>query len=567
MKSFYSILLSALLLASPFSLEAGSVSKVDCSNRAKDVHKPDRTEWMSNLRSHVKTQPASNKAPQDAHKFYYTDIIHEVSGEVTNYTVSATSYFPYYTYILNYFYTGMVGHLVFEEADHTVYMENPISYTITNTWAKGTYTDTQLSFQFPQPIYADAETGEIYELHRMIKNEAKSTAYAPVFEVDDSKPLTYTKDSKGDYVLDSEDGTVMVGMTDSNGSWIEYGDVGVTLSEFEKKVLTPSDMPADFEHYMHVWVLVEADDLYEVKIGEYDGKVYFQGLYEDNPHALLVGELDGNKVIIPSGQYVGIDDDFNYYVFAHGIHMGEIYDSFFDKNTTAYYIEDDIKFDYDRSKGTLTCTNEAFAMVGGEVDDAAKIEVFGVYEGAVILREPDDVSLEPKPAYDLKLDVGWDESILNFTFDGENNEGWPLDRDALFYRIYFEGEVFTFSHYDYWSLEEPTDEIGFDQIVLDEAGYADVYYYRGTRYVYFYFEAENPGVQTIYREEDGTEHCSEIVYVDPASVGNITANRQVVSTTYTDLSGRQVVEPHNGLYIKTVNYSDGSRKTTKVTIQ
>jgi hypothetical protein len=193
--------------------------------------------------------------------------------------------------------------------------------------------------------------------------------------------------------------------------------------------------------------------------------------------------------------------------------------------------------------------------------------VFGVYEGAVILREPDDVSLEPKAAYDLKLDVGWDESILNFTFDGENNEGWPLDRDALFYRIYFEGEVFTFSHYDYWSLEEPTDEIGFDQIVLDEAGYADVYYYRGTRYVYFYFEAENPGVQTIYREEDGTEHCSEIVYVDPASVGNITANRQVVSTTYTDLSGRQVVEPHNGLYIKTVNYSDGSRKTTKVTIQ
>jgi hypothetical protein len=531
------------------------------------VHKPNRTEWTENLKSHVQTPTASTKAPKSADKFYFTDIIYDVPGEVQTYKVSATSYFPYYSYVLNYFYAGMVGHLVFDEADHTVYMKNPISYTITDTWAKGTYTDNQLLFQFPQPIYADPSSGEIYELHRMIKNEEKSTTYSPVFDVDDSKPLTYNKDANGDYVLESEDGTVMIGMTDSNGNWHEYGDVGVTLSPFDDDVLTPTDLPADFEHNMHVWVLVETDDIYEVKVGEYNGNVYIQGLYEDNPHALLVGKLEGDKVVIPSGQYVGINDDYNYYVFAYGLHTDQRYDSFFDQYSTMYYIEDNIVFDYDKENGVLTCHNEAFGMVGGEVEEEDKIEVFGIYQGVVIRREPDNVSLQPKPAYDLNLDVGWDESILNFTFDGENVDGWPLDRDKLFYQVYFENEPFVFSHFDYWSLEEPINEIGFDQLVLDESGYADVYYFRGTRYVYFYFEAENPGVQTIYREEDGTEYRSEIVYVDPTSVADITINRQAVSATYTDLSGRQVVEPHAGLYLKTVTYSDGSRRTTKVAIK
>ncbi len=58
------------------------------------------------------------------------------------------------------------------------------------------------------------------------------------------------------------------------------------------------------------------------------------------------------------------------------------------------------------------------------------------------------------------------------------------------------------------------------------------------------------------------------IYVEGSgSVNDIVTNKVVESVNYFDLQGRKVVNPENGLYIKTTKYSDGSVRNSKVTIK
>jgi hypothetical protein len=65
-----------------------------------------------------------------------------------------------------------------------------------------------------------------------------------------------------------------------------------------------------------------------------------------------------------------------------------------------------------------------------------------------------------------------------------------------------------------------------------------------------------------------------IFNANKCKVGNTTAihdlngdSDQVLKTTYYDLSGRKVLVPTNGIYLKTVKLKNGEQQTTKVTLK
>jgi hypothetical protein len=230
---------------------------------------------------------------------------------------------------------------------------------------------------------------------------------------------------------------------------------------------------------------------------------------------------------------------------------------------------DTFSFTYDAENGKLSGFTGAIGVVGGDLTDAEAIEAYAVFTNPSIERTPDEISYVPKAAYDLYLYEDDEEALLAFSFDALNEDGWPLNEDNLYYRVYIDGELFTLSPNEYVDLSEPLTDIGYAQNLYDEDGYNDVYDGldgEGDRYIYFYFDATNPGIQTVYKDGDD-EYCSEIVYADGTAVKGTLADKSVASQTYYDLNGCKVARPQNGVYIKTVTFTDGTSNTYKVIVR
>lgn len=512
--------------------------------------------------------PRSAKKAKAAFKANSSDEpLYDVEGVSKSYIVSASSYFNFYGYSFDYDFGGMVGNVVFEEGSDVVYLKNPISYLITDSYIQGTGAESVLSFQLPQPLFE--EDGTMYYAHRMVKDEANSSDYDASYEVDDSVPYTFSIDADG-VIRSTESGDgVILGLTDEDGNWVLYGDYDTTMTPFSKSVLTVDDLSRDVVRALEDWAVIGEDGSQSVRVADVDGKLYIVGINPDNANAVVVGDIDGNTVTFASEQYVGIDEDYNYYQFFCGMTVEEEYDEYYDETYYLYTPMETFSFTYDAENGKLSGFTGAIGVVGGDLTDAEAIEAYAVFTNPSIERTPDEISYVPKAAYDLNLYEDDTEALLEFSFDALNEDGWPLNEDNLYYRVYIDGELFTLSPNEYVDLSEPLTDIGYAQNLYDEDGYNDVYDGldgEGDRYIYFYFDAANPGIQTVYKDGDD-EYCSEIVYADGTAVKGTLADKGVASQTYYDLNGCKVARPQNGVYIKTVTFTDGTSNTYKVIVR
>ena len=68
-------------------------------------------------------------------------------------------------------------------------------------------------------------------------------------------------------------------------------------------------------------------------------------------------------------------------------------------------------------------------------------------------------------------------------------------------------------------------------------------------------------IETAEEDIDLEEIVFEVVVT---GINDMTANKQVASTTYFDMAGRQVSQPMGGVFVKSVRYTDGTVITMKV---
>jgi hypothetical protein len=229
---------------------------------------------------------------------------------------------------------------------------------------------------------------------------------------------------------------------------------------------------------------------------------------------------------------------------------------------STYKFDPIVTFTLNDDRDMLTCENDGFGIFGGNLNDQDMVESYSIHEGSRIQLIPDNISLQPKPAYDLEFYSEDGISMLYFSFDAQNIDGWTLNPNYLYYRVYIGNDIFTLTPDTYCGIDSELTDIGYSQEILDADGAYDVSA-EETRYIYFYSPVENPGIQTVYKYND-EEYVSRIVYANGQTGLRTIAAPEPAEATYSDLMGRPISNPSHGIYLRTVRTANGAIKTDKI---
>lgn len=474
---------------------------------------------------------------------------------------------------------GLAYDAVFTD-NNEVYLKNPVNMLDFDTYIKGEVTEDGLKFDFPQPFFrseTDEGTFDLYvdvlELAEVPYPDAPDEYYTTFIPAEDTRSIIFTKMEDGSYMMEGEH---MLGVT-YNDYWQGYGEMALNLLPFEA---TTAQIPEGIE-YDFSYVL--ADELMgwdhtilrSIGIGELDGVTYISGLASGMPDAVIYGTFDKEKntLTIPSNQFLG--KYYNHYIFFMSGLGKTWYDEDWEEEMISYEITDDpLVLNYDPETNVYTpviqeeydyvffmfnygnietylCEYYAIDRIysQGEITDYAPInpEILSIY----------DISfMDPEYSY-----------AFEFNIYGDNNNGQILQDNNIYYNIFINGELYTFTAEEYPSLLD----IGVKEItdipVFLNAG-DDIFTsgnYHGIALKRT--DVETVGVRAVYIDGD-TRAESEIVTVtntgEPVSVA-INNVSSAAKTEFFDLTGRKISgKAANGMILKRTILRDGTVRTEKI---
>lgn len=270
----------------------------------------------------------------------------------------------------------------------TVYMQDPISNILVGSWVKGTIDGDKLRVPLLQGVYySESEgrglvtgVGKYYEYEEDGKTYI-DYAYDPtftevVFNIGKDGTLTiedtFLTENTDDmppyiYTLFDNTGARWNGYADWNSVYTPLNDVVTTFpdgAEVSDYVVKCSDGTAD---------------LY--KVGFKDNNVYILGLATD-PDAAIAGQIDGDKIVFPAGQYVGIKDGYLDYFYGLNFTVEKTYDEENDsyKTKRVYTMPEIFAVSYDTgTKKLVAADDQAFVITRGKIADISKFSRVKVY--------------------------------------------------------------------------------------------------------------------------------------------------------------------------------------------
>lgn len=224
-----------------------------------------------------------------------------------------------------------------------------------------------------------------------------------------------------------------------------------------------------------------------------------------------------------------------------------------------------------RANGNWTSYAEATykAVMGKGVDDDRSTNIFDTYRYALINawdKRP-AAPLPPKltafQAYDPNPWGG--PGGLQFTLSYYSSDFNYLDPSHLYYNLYIDDELVTFSPDDYQNLKTEMTDVPYS--------FSDQYefykYDENHRTIYFYKDVKKKiGMEAVYVDGDlrfGSGITEYYPNGDPTGVDMTEATvKQIKSVDFYDLSGRKLSAPAKGICIRTITYTDGSKASRKI---
>ncbi len=461
-----------------------------------------------------------------------------------------------------------------------VYLKNPISMLDWDTYIKGTVTDEGLQFDFPQPLYRSVYDDESFDLYVDVLEYAEVESpddpdeYLTTFiPTEETRSIIFTKEADGSYMMEDE---FMLGVT-CEGKWQGYGEMGLTLIPFNA---TPTAIPDGIEYDYSYIVADEFTGwdhtvLRPIGIGEKDGVTYITGLASGMPDAVIYGTFDkeNNTLTIPSDQFLG--KYYNHYIFMMAGIGRSYYDEFWEEEMYSFDIIDDplvLNFDPETNTyrpvipegndysyvifnfgnlETYPCEYYAIDRIysQGEITDYAPI-------APEILFVSDIEFMDPEYSYSFE-----------FNIYGDNKAGQILWDNNIYYNIFINGELYTFTSEEYPELAEEGYQELTDIPVLLNVG-DDIYSggnYHGVALKRK--DIETIGVRALYIDGE-IRGESEIVTVntlgETVSVGQM-GMTSGAKTELFDLNGRKISRPvNNGVTVKRTTLEDGSVRVEKL---
>lgn len=335
---------------------------------------------------------------------------------------------------------------------------------------------------------------------------------------------------------------------------------GWSEMEFTKTETQPVNPPAGLEVKDYLISMeiygdeTGANHEQRVKVGIDGSDIYIGGLvYGDNAE-WIKGTLDGGKATFKPGQLICSG---NYWEF---LMPGE--QQVDDEGTLS--LLDELTFTYDEASGTLA--TDAMLLLCYTVNGGTSY-----YSIAY-----NDVALTPyveKPAVPAAPVInyfftytGLVNSVACFLLPSTDTDGHYIDPAKLYYKVYFDGKPYTFTKENCPELDADMEEVPYDMDGII-SGASQIYKNGAWSFIAVPGYYGTIGVQAVYYG-GGERNVSGITYLDNETSGisavDAGAHGGVVKTEYFTLAGVKVDKPQHGIYVKTVTYADGTRRSVKV---
>lgn len=463
-------------------------------------------------------------------------------------------------------FDGIWGKIVEAPDNKTIYINNPIGAYYSDAWIKGERTtgdtiEVKLPQQFVHEEY-DGMSNDAW-LYKLVpvKVEQDGETYTTFKPDSTSQTVKYVWRNDSIVLVNTTQDSKLLGMCTEEGEWYGYGDYIQQYTVFDQQPVAPKDETKATQ--MSITYYDSGQRYGRVKKVVREGNdIYIAGLNKNIPSGWAKGTISGNKATFSGHQYMGLDSVTASYAFFEPVSHNMVWDSEIGDSIENLTLADAITFAYDADKGTLSTDSTFVANQGYKMFN----QVF-TYDGA---------TLEPwteKAATPLAVDAStmsympfseeYGYGLLAFAPSEFDADGYILDANKLYYSIYLDDDVLTIDPDEYKLFPYETTEIPFTYSdMLDFVNYA------GMWQVYtFVTGIDRIGVQMIYKG-GGEVRKSAITYIsatneDPSAVSNVAQTGKVAGVTYTDLSGRRVSRPGNGLFIQTTRLADGTITTSK----
>ena len=458
--------------------------------------------------------------------------------------------------------------------NNEVYIQNPIGNYTTSSFAKGTYADGKIKVELPQCIgtYYDSTTGQ-YEnlyLNKMEEVEQDGEKYYMIcypddnyieYDVDETGNITLDLGNDGEYDVEAGNNPpYLIGMTYGNEphtlqTWSGYGDAVQQWNYIDNG--DPVTPPESAKREKWAFETLGSKSVLDVAI---DGKdIYVSGFTSYIKDYWFKGTIEDDKIVFPTKQYMGKNpyDQF-YYFMAAKIYVDET------SEWNQYAPIDQITMVYNPETGVYTAQEGETFIVSLSNES---ISATAIAENPSLWQQ-DSEMLNAKPLNpSLTSCDKLTETNIKIVWDipNENENGAVLSGDDMYYNLYIDGELYTFTPEKYTLFTEETTDVPYNA-----SDYFNIYAYKTSHTIYFKENINSTvGLQSFYVAEDGTTYASDLVTESIVSTGINTAEsaKDAVKTEYFNLSGVKTAKPAGGMYIKKITYSDGTTAVKKVLVK
>ncbi len=453
-----------------------------------------------------------------------------------------------------------------------VYIQNPVANYSTGTFAKGTYADGKITVELPQCIGSyydtDGNMKDMY-LNKLEEVEQDGEKYYMIcypednyleYDVDDAGNVKLNLGNSADYdVTTGNNPKYLVGVTYSNEPhalqvWSGYGDTFETWNIIDNgEPVTP---PADA--VMQEWAFETLGKKSIVQVAVDGNDIYVDGFTSYMKGYWFKGTMEDGKITFPTNQYMGKNEwDQFYYFMAARIFVDET------SEWNQYEPIDKVTLVYNPETGMYTAQEDETFIVSMSNE---YISATAIAENPSMWQQTPEM-FKAKPLNPSLTNCLNNPGISTLEWDipNENEKGAILSGNKMYYNLYVDGELYTFTPEEYPLFTEPTTDVPYEA-----SNYYDIYVYNTSHTIYLKKDiAETVALQSFYVDEDGTKYASDLVTenVLDTGIGKVEGGKQAVSTEYFNLSGVKTTRPAAGMYIMKTKYNDGTSSVKKVLVK
>lgn len=347
--------------------------------------------------------------------------------------------------------------------------------------------------------------------------------------------------------------------------WYIYGCINMKYSGLPEDVVTyeiPTNL--DWEQNWRISGSAENNNVMMCKVAIQDGKFYVGNLI-GGTNAVIVGTLAGDRVTFKNNQYMGMHPRNNIFMLLQGVNAIRRYDAENKEYYTDYELNgEDMVFNWDADNKELIFEgiNKGMALNTSFV----RVMYYSIFnEPEIVYQNDEDLCVVPaRPALD-----GWwpgnpGEHVLSLIFSNVAPSGAVLNRENVYWCMYFDDDLYTFTRNIYHLNKDMTEfPIDFSKGRISKLG--DITYIQIPD-----TELEGKkrlGICTINYAPNGEKYFSTMtaINLDGSGIEQIEAEDMPASVRYIDLQGREVKAPCDGqMVIKVAKYADGTVRATKI---